>query len=354
VKKVKRRRTPEARGLLSQPACAAARAVARQRLERTMEKAAPLAVPDAVDTASTVGNEEVHDFRVAIRRLRSWIRAAGDLLNDDIPRRDRAALRRLARRAGAARDAQVEWQWLTTPGEPFSAPAARAAQWLAGRRLAIYAVEREQLQERVADRWPTLAAALADALASARDAGGPPETLGAHLASVLAHHLASAHAALERIEHRTQVALIHRARIKVKRLRYLVEAVDAQTPAGARALRLLRVLQDTLGELHDAHVITLQLEPLLAPRRRGRAGAGRPALRDLRALRAAVRRRELAAFRGAMDLLGSRSATAAWRVLDRLPARLADVAAARRSSPRQPRPSQEIRPIAGGLPNASR
>jgi CHAD domain-containing protein len=332
VRKTKRRRTPEARALLSQPARAAARAVARQRLERTMEKAAPLAVPESTDAASTIGNEEVHDFRVAIRRLRSWMRAAGDLLNDDLPRRERATLRRLARRAGAARDAQVEWQWLTTPSEPFSAPAARAAQWLAGQRLAVYAVERERLQQRVGDRWPALAAALAGALASVRDAGGPPESLGAHLSSVLAHHLASAHAALERIEHRTQVALIHRARIKVKRLRYLVEAVDAQTPAGERALRVLCVLQDTLGELHDAHVITLQLEPLLVPRRRGRAPAGRPALRDLRALRAAVRRRELAAFRGALDLLGSRAATAAWRVLDRLPVRLAAVAAARRRS----------------------
>ncbi|MHB1095153.1 MAG: CHAD domain-containing protein [Gemmatimonadaceae bacterium] len=330
MRKTRRRRTPEARGLLSQPARAAARAVARQRLERAMERAAPLAVPASTEPAATIGNEEVHDFRVTLRRLRSWIRAARDLLEGDLPRRDQAALRRLARCAGAARDAQVEWQWLTAPTDPFSAPAARAAQWLAGRRLAEYAAERERLQGRVGDRWPAVAAALARALASARDAGGPPKSLGAHLSSVLAHHLASAHAALERIEHRTQVAIIHRARIKVKRLRYLVEAVDAQTPAGERALRVLRVLQDTLGELHDAHVITLQLEPLLAPRRRGRAPAGRPALRDLRALRAAVRRRELAAFRRALDLLGSRSAAAAWRVLDRLPARLAVVAAARR------------------------
>lgn len=294
-----------------------------------MEKAAPLAVPGTSDPASTIANEEVHDFRVAIRRLRSWLRAVGDLVNDDLPRRDRASLRRIARRAGAARDAQVEWQWLTAPGEPFSAPAARAAQWLASQRRTVYAAERERLQERVGEQWPALATALADALASGRDAGGPPETLGAHLASVLAHHLASAHAALERIEHRTQVAIIHRARIKVKRLRYLVEAVDAQTPAGERALRLLRVLQDTLGELHDAHVITLQLEPLLVPRRGKRTSAGRPALRDLRALRAAVRRRELAAFRAALDLLGSRAAVAAWRVLDRLPARLAAIATSR-------------------------
>ncbi|MHB0964799.1 MAG: hypothetical protein ACYC5V_16495, partial [Gemmatimonadaceae bacterium] len=68
MSKRRQRRTPEARGLLSQPARAAARAVARQRLERTMAKAASLAVPASIEPASTIGNEEVHDFRVAIRR----------------------------------------------------------------------------------------------------------------------------------------------------------------------------------------------------------------------------------------------------------------------------------------------
>jgi CHAD domain-containing protein len=316
--------------LLRKPARAAARAVARQRLERAVEKASPLLLPSVGEPAATIGNEEVHDFRVALRRLRSWIRAADDLLRDDLPRRERVALRRLARCAGAARDAQVEWQWLTSPGEPFSAPAARAAAWLAGERLAIYARERERLQRRTAERWPDLAAAVAAALARATDpTDAPPESLGIHLAPVMRRHLDTARAALDRIEHRTQVKVIHRARIEVKRLRYLVETVDAQSPSGARALRQLRQLQDTLGELHDAHVITLQLDPNLVPRRGRRRPTGRPALRDLRALRAAVRRRELAAFRHAMDLLASPTAAASWRVLEQLPARLTAAAAPR-------------------------
>ncbi|MBW7933376.1 MAG: CHAD domain-containing protein [Gemmatimonadaceae bacterium] len=311
------RRAPEARGLLSQPARAAARAVARLRLERAVEKAAPLVLPTAGDAAATIGNEEVHDFRVALRRLRSWIRATRGILHDTIPRRDRADLRRLARCAGAARDAQVEWLWLTKPGEPFSAPAARAAAWLADHRRAIYAAERRQLQRRTAERWSDLATSVAAALADASDEGN--ESLGEHLAPVLLKQLGIAQAALDRFEHRTQVKLIHQARIEVKRLRYVVEAVDAGTPAGRRALKFLRLLQDSLGELHDAHVITLQLDPLLVPHRGRRRPAGRPALRDLRALRAAVRRRELAAFREAMDLMVSPMADAAWSTLARVP-----------------------------------
>ena len=314
------RRAPEARGLLLQPARAAARAVARQRLERTQEKASPLLLPGGVSPAETISNEEVHDFRVALRRLRSWIRAAAGLLHDTIPRRDRSDLRRLARRAGAARDAQVEWQWLVGPREPFSAPAARAAAWLAEQRRAIYATEREGLERRTAEQWPDLAASVAAALTRVVDAPGRGETLGAHLAPELRQHLERARSALDRIEHRTQVKVIHRARIEVKRLRYLVEAVTAQPPRGARSLRHLRALQDALGDLHDAHVITQQLDPLLVPRRGRRRPAGRPPLRDLRALRAAVRRRELAAFRKAMDLLASNEAAAAWRALEALPA----------------------------------
>ncbi len=313
------------RGLLAQPAREAARAVARLRLERAIDKAAPFLVTKRADAAATVGNEEVHDFRVALRRLRSWIRATGDLLHADLPRRDRLALRRFARCAGAARDAQVEWQWLTAPGEPFTAPAARAAQWLAAQRLATYATERKHLQERSAKQWPALSAAIAGAFAPADSskADESTETLGAHLAPVLAHHVSAARRALDRVEHRTQVTAIHRARIKVKRLRYLVEAVDLPTPALVRTLRFLRLLQDAFGDLHDAHVFAERFGPLLVPRRRGRRpSSGRPALRDLRALRAAVRRHELAAFRRGLDLLASPAAAAAWRVLERLPARL--------------------------------
>lgn len=296
-----------------------ARAIARARLERAIERAAPLLVTSTTDAAATIANEEVHDFRVALRRLRSWLRAAADLLHRDIPRADRAALRSIARRAGAARDAQVQWHWLTSPEVPFSAPAARAAHWLAEERLATYAAEREALQRRAGERWPPLATALAAALAPGGDAApaGDDETLAEHLAPVLVRHLASAQRALDRIEHRTQVAAIHNARIKVKRLRYLIEALGPQGPSGAVAVRRLRVLQDALGELHDAHVIEVEIEPLLAAPRAGRAARGgarrRPALRDLRALRAALRRRELAAFRASLDLAGSPEMAAMWR-----------------------------------------
>jgi len=224
----------------------------------------------------------------------------------------------MARRAGAARDAQVQWTWLTTPTERIGAPATRAAQWLAAERVTLYACERERLQRRAAQHWPQLATTLAAALAAHGEAPPPltERTLAQQLAPALTHDLELARRALDRIEHHTQVALIHRARIKVKRLRYLLEALEHRSPHRSRALKQLRLLQEALGELHDAHEMSSLLLPLLAPRRNARRSTGRrPPLRDLRALRAALRRRELAAFRQSLDLAGSLEVERAWQYI---------------------------------------
>lgn len=282
------------------------------RLERAIEKSAPLLVTPDADAAGTIGNEDIHDLRVALRRLRSWVRASRDLLHPVIRRGDRAALRRLARRAGAARDAQVQYTWLTTPPEPFNAAAARAAAWLAARRRNEYAAEYVALHRRLGARWPALSAAIANSLETATaETSVGDETLAQHLEPVLARHIATARRALDGIEHRSQVRRIHRARIEVKRLRYLLEAIDPHSRTGLRFVRHLRLLQDALGDVHDAHVLHEQLAPWCSTRRR--RGDGAPAKRDLLALRAAVRRRELAAFRQGVDAANAAGAASLWR-----------------------------------------
>ncbi len=109
---------------------------------------------------------------------------------------------------------------------------------------------------------------------------------------------------------------------------------DASGPL-ARALKQLRLLQDTLGELHDAHEMSALLAPLLAQRRSSRrAPVRRPPLRDLRALRAALRRRELAAFRRSLDLAGSLEVERAWQYIASLAMRLGAPPARATQAPR--------------------
>jgi CHAD domain-containing protein len=273
------------------------------------------------DPARILAGEDVHDFRVAVRRLRSWLRACEPLLADDVPRSLRNGLRKLARRAGRARDAQVQWQWLSALPVPHTAGAGRAATWFAARRAADFAGEYEQLKQLVGSRWPDLSAALTEALLERAAPANTPAALTAHLGAVIAHHATAAQRALDRIEHSTQVREIHRARIQVKRLRYVVEAVGAPAPAILAALKTLRRLQDLLGEVHDAHVLTARVDEFIAqPRRRG---TPRPALRDLRALRAALRRAELAAFRASLDQLTAPQTSAMWSAAGALATELA-------------------------------
>ncbi len=300
---------------------APARWEAGARLEQVLEKVAPLLVVVDADPARALASEDVHDFRVALRRLRSWLRACAPLLGDDVPRPLRAALRKLALRAGRARDAQVQWQWLSALPAPSTAGAGRAAAWFAARRAADFALEYERLRRVVAAKWPALASTLGAALRDhpSRDREAAV-TLRAHLGRVIAHHATAALRALDRVEHCTQVRQIHRARIQVKRLRYVVEAVPAPSPPVVAALKRLRRFQDSLGAIHDAHVLVARVGQTLGERRK--RGTPRPALRDLRALRAALRRAELAAFRTSLDQLVAPHTSALWTAVGALARRL--------------------------------
>ena len=49
------------------------------------------------------GSETLHDFRVGLRRLRSWLRALGPSLEGSLPRACVRRLRRMARESNAPR-----------------------------------------------------------------------------------------------------------------------------------------------------------------------------------------------------------------------------------------------------------
>ena len=69
---------------------------------------------------------------------------------------------------------------------------------------------------------------------------------------------------LKRIRSVDDVTESHQARIAGKRLRYLLEPIAQHVVAGPALLAQLRSLQDTLGELHDAHVWLMVLRHVVA------------------------------------------------------------------------------------------
>src|SRR5271170_4010051 len=90
--------------LLDQPVERGVRLIALTLLRDAATTRARLIDPNDV--------EALHDFRVAVRRLRSWLRAYRPYLADSVRDKDRRRLRAVARATSLARDTEVHLQWL--------------------------------------------------------------------------------------------------------------------------------------------------------------------------------------------------------------------------------------------------
>ncbi len=91
-------------GILGAPATESVRRIALAHLDSATEA---LARMDAGDE-----DEALHDFRVSLRRLRTILKAYRPLLEPEVRRKDRRAIRKLTRSTGGGRDAEVLLAWL--------------------------------------------------------------------------------------------------------------------------------------------------------------------------------------------------------------------------------------------------
>ncbi len=221
-------------------------------------------------------DEALHDFRVALRRLRSCLQAYAEPLGDSIPKKLQKRLRRLADATGAGRDTEVQIEWLHKQGgKPGGSPAARLAAahrpgytWLLGRLREQKRDAYRELGEEVADEFSGLEAALRRRLSVYQtevrlDRDTPRRTLGAVVAEILAGQADELRDHLDRIDGPGAEAEAHRARIRAKRLRYLLEPFRDEVPAAAGLVQQVKSLQDLLGELHDAHLLEHELTRFL-------------------------------------------------------------------------------------------
>lgn len=211
-----------------------------------------------------LGNEDepqaLHDLRVALRRLRSCDRTYRDELSDSISKKRRRRLRRLTQATGAGRDAQVHIEWIEGELPTLSRRQRVGATWMLERLRASKQESDARMHARLANRFETLAEWLTDALSSWHltvrldEPIAPPHAarvLGARLADLtddLATRLARVHDAVDR-------KCAHEARIAAKHLRYALEPVMDIVPDAVPLVDRLRAIQDTLGELHDAHLL---------------------------------------------------------------------------------------------------
>jgi CHAD domain-containing protein len=232
--------------------------------EATVGELVRCAIADAVsrlmrhDPGVRLGEdpEDVHQARVATRRLSSYLRCASSLLERDWERSLRAELRWIADLLGGVRDVDVLMQrlWRDTSllGECDLEPARRLLDAAAASRArgveslweAMESPRYLQLVERLvgASESPRLAPE------ASRPAAKVARSLAARPWRRLSRQVASLGPAPDDAE-------LHRVRIRAKRCRYSADLASLVVGGPAKRFsRAMARIQDTLGDLHDAAV----------------------------------------------------------------------------------------------------
>jgi CHAD domain-containing protein len=247
--------------------------------------------------------DDVHQTRIATRRLRVALRLFGALLPNSATTRLAKELRWFARSLGAARDLDVHAEALR---EHLQSAGAAAAQELGGYELAL---RRERLAARDAlhtlfssDRYAALMSSLAELLDGAPSPAALRRWRSFTIRAGAAHYLKRSRKRVVRLGRKlgsdSAAEDLHRLRIRAKRLRYALEFFLEPYPELAPAAKATKALQDVLGAHQDARTARRRvLAYARALRKRGPAATAPPgalgAWGSAQHQRAAQARREL-------------------------------------------------------------
>lgn len=259
--------------LLSRPPEEAARLVALTQLARAEEAAARLADPDDA--------EALHDFRVALRRLRSVLRSYRGPLAGALRKRHRKQLRDLARATGEGRDAEVALEWITAQRGRLEEGQQAGLDWLAARLGKRKDAGYEQAHRGLVEGFGPLAGELQKRLGVYRrevrlDGVGGEASFGDLVAAEARRDLARFEELIAGLAAADDAARAHRSRLAAKRLRYLFEPLERELPTAGPIVKRLKKLQDLLGELNDSHTLEAELSAAVetAAQQRARALLG--------------------------------------------------------------------------------
>jgi CHAD domain-containing protein len=274
-------------------------AAQQARLPRTRRASAPVAVAlvllehhatmcaSAQAGGSAPAVEALHDFRVAMRRTRSLLRAFRDVLGGELEGHFSSEFRWLARATSHLRDIDVLADALAVPNADYAELASEDRACLAAllaRERARHAQDLEQVlastrYARLRRQWP---AALA-AVVHHPDSDAP--RIEAASSSAIRRALARVRRDVAAVESECTPAALHELRKQCKRLRYLIEPFASLYPRAriADAQNQLKRLQTMMGEICDRHA---QLALLHGPLWRRAKGDGplRAALKRARIL----------------------------------------------------------------------
>lgn len=198
--------------------------------------------------------DALHDFRVAVRRLRTWIRVFKHYHNVD--RKTIKRLGKLTDSTNRLRDLEVCRNWLDASGSEIviSPDGKQVLEILREKLNKDYEQELAAINTHMAADWEKLLVSLDKHLASGIDTDKTedrlPNVAGKKIL-VICKSVDDQLALIHTIEDR---GAIHKLRIYFKRLRYLLEPFRFQKPAIKEIIKSLKNIQDLLGDFRDAYV----------------------------------------------------------------------------------------------------
>jgi len=210
--------------------------------------------------ASHIGGTEdaLHDFRVALRALHSWLNAFADTINiEKVVVKD---VSRLASATNRCRDMEVFDQWLHRQMTHNTLKSAR--QYV---NHIHHQLEQDRCSsiERIRTHWP----AIKNSMPQAQKPTGHVHARAAfthHAQPILKHRLSRLSDQISHIigaeESQTSQKKLHQCRITIKQMRYLLEPFKTGNRHCKQSVRDLKQLQEQLGACHDLFVFTTTLQ----------------------------------------------------------------------------------------------
>ena len=220
-------------------------------------------------TVADVDPEFLHDLRVAVRRTRSVLSNAKNVIADDVRDRARVDFGWFGEITGPARDLdvyQIEWATYTGPLAPDAASALEPVRaHLETQRQDEHVVLASELAaaraKQIIDDWSVW-------LDQPVDDDQPGERADRPIGEFIAKRIRRAHRTMldrgRTITPDTDAEVLHELRKDAKKLRYLLECFGGlYEPAPRKAfVQRLKALQDNLGEHQDAEVHAAHLREL--------------------------------------------------------------------------------------------
>jgi CHAD domain-containing protein len=206
--------------------------------------------------------EALHDFRVSVRRLRTYLDAYRSHLPKSLGKKARKELGGLIKATNRGRDDEVQLRWLeqqlkrrnlaklTCQGYALMSEAFRSAPFEAG------SAELDLVQSGFSKTEEGLSSHLAQPLRSIRlTEEGKSLSFAAATGSILRGLTGTLSDRLAAIESLDQEKKLHRTRLLAKRMRYVLEPISLLVTGGRTAVNRLKGIQDLLGDLHDLQIL---------------------------------------------------------------------------------------------------